>query len=117
MSFDRWFALRVAPTMAAMLPRTHPNTTYPIAVPIETNRGRGETRTIGPTRVTFATDASFETGEVVRFAMTLPGDAGEMLDVFCAGAVCGVTVDGALFIVEASIDESRISIAKKEGKP
>lgn len=98
-----------------MLPRTHPNATYPIAVPIETNRGRGETRTIGPTRVTFATSASFETGEALRFAMTLPGESGEALDVFCAGAVCGVTFDGAMFVVEASIEESRIEIAKKEG--
>jgi hypothetical protein len=98
----------------AMLPRTQPNATYAIAVPIETNRGRGETRSIGPTRVTFATDAAFETGDAVRFAMTLPGDAGEKLDVFCAGAVCGVSIDGTLFVVEASIEESRISVAKKE---
>ena len=29
--------------------------TYPVIIPIKTNRGYGETRLIGPTRVTFAT--------------------------------------------------------------
>jgi hypothetical protein len=99
-----------------MLPRTQPNVTYPMAIAIETNRGREETRTIGPARVTFATSALFETGEALRFAISLPGDTGEMLDVFCAGSVCGVTIDGELFVVEASIEESRISIARKEEK-
>ena len=88
--------------------------TYPIAVPIETNRGRGETRRIGPTRVTFATSEPFETGEALRFAMSLRGDGGQTLEVFCSGSVCGVSLDGALFVVEASIEESRITIAKKE---
>jgi hypothetical protein len=30
--------------------------------------------------------------------------------------VCAVSVDGELFVVEASIEESRISIARKEEK-
>jgi hypothetical protein len=85
-----------------------------MVVPIETNRGRGETRSIGPTRVTFATSVPFETGDAVRFAMKLPGDGAEVLDVFCSGAVCAVSVDGALFVVEASIEESQISINRKE---
>jgi hypothetical protein len=100
-----------------MLPHTDRTNTYPIVVPIETNRGRGETRNIGPTRVTFATSAPFEIGDAVRFALSLPGEKGELLDVFCAGSVCAVSVDGELFVVEASIEESRISIAKKEEKP
>jgi hypothetical protein len=99
-----------------MLPRPRPAVSYPMAIAIETNRGRGETRSIGPTRVTFATRALFETGDTLRFAVSLPGRAGEMLDVFCAGSVCGVTLDGELFVVEASIEESRITIARKEEK-
>jgi hypothetical protein len=87
--------------------------TYPIAVPIETNRGRGETRDIGPTRVTFATSAAFETGDALRFAISLQNDGGETLDVFCTGSVCAVSVEGALFVVEAVLDESRITIATK----
>jgi hypothetical protein len=46
--------------------------------------------------------------------MKLPGDGAEVLDVFCSGAVCAVSVDGALFVVEASIEESQISINRKE---
>lgn len=99
-----------------MLPHNDPKTIYPVVVPIETNRGRGETRTIGPTRVTFVTSASFETGDAIRFAITLRGNANEMVDVFCAGSVCGVSLDGELFVVEASIEATRIAIAKKEEK-
>lgn len=98
-----------------MLPPPRPSVTYPIAVPIETNRGRGETRRVGPRRVTFATSAPFETGDSLRFSMSLPGDGGETLDVFCSGSVCGVSLDGALFVVEAAIEESRITIANREG--
>jgi hypothetical protein len=97
-----------------MLPRTVAKPTYPIVVSIETNRGRGETRRIGPSRVTFATSAAFETGDSLRFAMSLRGDGGQTLDVYCSGSVCSVSTDGALFVVEASIEESRITIAKKE---
>jgi hypothetical protein len=105
---------RAAPIVNAMLRRTQAGDTYPIVVAIETNRGRGETRAIGPTRVTFATSAPFEIGDAIRFAIAMPGDAGEMLDIFCAGSVCAVSVDGELFVVDASIEESQISIAKKE---
>lgn len=101
--------------VGGMLPRARPNVTYPIAVAIETSRGRGETRSIGPTRVTFVTSAAFESGDSLRFAMTLPGDSGETLDIFCSGAVCGVSMEGALFVVEAAIDESRITIAPAQG--
>jgi hypothetical protein len=97
-----------------MLRHTDRKAMYPIVVPIETNRGRGETRNIGPERVTFATSAPFETGDTVRFGISLPGEMGEMLDIFCAGSVCTVSIEGELFLVEASIEESQISIAKKE---
>jgi hypothetical protein len=100
-----------------MLPRAQLPVTYPMVVPIETNRGRGETRSIGPTRVTFATSVPFGTGEAVRFALKLPGNGVMGFDVFCAGAVCAVSFDGELFVVEASIEESRITIARKEEKP
>lgn len=98
-----------------MLPPTPRADTYPMAVPIETNRGRGETRSVGLTRVTFATSAAFEVGDPLRFTMSLPGDDGETLDVFCSGSVCGVSLDGALFVVEAAIEESRITLATRGG--
>jgi hypothetical protein len=100
-----------------MPPRPNPDATYPLSVPIETNRGWGKTRTFGSTRLTFATSAQFEIGDALRFALSMPGDGGELLDVFCAGSVRGVSVDGELFVVEASIEESRISIADKEEEP
>lgn len=73
---------------------------YPLAVTIETNRGRGETRSIGPASVTFAIGASFAPGDPVRFSMTLNG-----VEILCSGSVRAVSIDGALFVVEASIDE------------
>ena len=73
---------------------------YALAVPIETNRGRGETRSIGSASVTFAIAASFAPGDVVRFSMTLND-----VEIFCSGSVRAVSVDGALFVVEASIGE------------
>lgn len=112
-SNDQWFVPRAASIIDSMLPRTPLPPTYQIVVPIETNRGRGETRSIGPTRVTFATSAPFETGDSLRFAVSLYG-GGPTLEVFCSGSVCGVSIDGALFVVEASIEESRITVAKKE---
>lgn len=77
---------------------------YPLALPIETNRGRGETRSIGPASVTFATSASFAPGDAVRFSLSLPGGGEEPLEIFCSGTVRSVSAAGALFIVEASID-------------
>jgi len=72
---------------------------YSLALPIETNRGRGETRSIGPASVTFATRASFMPGDAVRFSMTLHG-----IEIFCSGSVHAVFAEGVLFVVEASID-------------
>ncbi|MFL6246752.1 MAG: hypothetical protein ACJ74H_12050 [Thermoanaerobaculia bacterium] len=72
---------------------------YLLALPIETNRGRGETRSIGPASVTFVISASFAQGDAVRFSLSLPD-----VDIFCSGSVRAVSVDGALFVVEASID-------------
>jgi hypothetical protein len=86
--------------------------TYPLTIPIETNRGRGQTRTIGPTRITFATAAPFETGDAIRFALSLRGIGTTPLDVFCSGSVCAVSVEGQLFVVEASIEQTRISLGK-----
>lgn len=73
---------------------------YALALPIETNRGRGETRSVGPASVTFAIAASFAPGDALRFSMTLYG-----IEIFCSGSVRAVSVDGALFVVEASIDD------------
>ena len=78
---------------------------YALALPIETNRGWGETRSIGPASVTFAIGASFAPGDVVRFSLSLPGHGGEALEIFCSGSVRAVSIDGALFVVEASIDD------------
>ena len=72
---------------------------YLLALPIETNRGRGETRSIGPATVTFVISAPFARGDAVRFSMTLYG-----IEIFCSGTVRSVSFDGALFVVEASID-------------
>ena len=81
---------------------------YPLALPIETNRGRGETRSIGPASVTFVIGASFVRGDAVRFSLSLPdvdGRSGdEPLEIFCSGSVRTVSIDGTLFVVEASID-------------
>jgi len=78
---------------------------YPLAVTIETNRGRGEIRSIGPASATFVTGASFAPGDPVRFSLSLPDDSGEPLEIVCSGSVRAVSFDGALFVVEASIDE------------
>lgn len=72
---------------------------YPLALPIETNRGLGETRSIGAASVTFAISASFAPGDALRFSMTLYA-----VEIFCSGTVRSVSFDGALFVVEASID-------------
>jgi hypothetical protein len=78
---------------------------YPLALPIETNRGRGVTRSIGPASVTFAISASFEPGDAVRFSLSLPAGGGtEPLEIFCSGSVRAVSLDGMSFVVEASID-------------
>lgn len=73
---------------------------YPLALPIVTNRGRGETRSIGSGSVIFATSASFAPSDAVRFSMTLCG-----IEIFCSGTVRAVLAEGALFVVEASIDD------------
>lgn len=78
---------------------------YPLALPIETNRGRGETRSIGPASVIFAIGARFAPGDAVRFSLSLPRDGGEAVEIFCSGSVRTVSADGALFVVEASIDD------------
>ena len=85
--------------------------TYPIRIPIETNRGRGETRRIGPTRIVFTTLQPFETGDPLRFSMSLRGTSATGLDAFCSGCVHHVTIEGPLFVVEASIEETQISLA------
>lgn len=87
-------------------------TTYAIRIPIETNRGRGETRRIGPTHIVFTTDAPFETGEPLRFSMSLRGTPAAALDAFCSGCVSHVAVEGEQFVVEATIEQTRISVAK-----
>jgi hypothetical protein len=86
---------------------------YSIAMPIETNRGRAETRHIGPTRVTFMTAACFEPGDALRFSMSLRGTAARALDVFCSGCVDRVLAEGALFVVEASIETTQISMGSE----
>ena len=83
--------------------------TYPISIPIDTNRGRGETRAIGPTSVTFSTTALFEVGETLRFSMSLRGTASMHVEVFCDGRVTRVIPDGERFVVEASIDQMRLT--------
>jgi hypothetical protein len=88
--------------------------TYPVVLPIETNHGRGETRRIGPTRLTFATPALFAAGEVLRFAIALRGTDAKSIDLVGSGSVRAVTTDGELFVVEASIDQTRITFATSE---
>lgn len=96
-------------------PRPEP-ATYDVVIPIETNRGRGETRRIGPTRVRFATTASFTVGDALRFAMSLRGH-GASLDVFCSGSVRAVAADGELFVVEATIENTQIRLPEREEQP
>jgi len=84
--------------------------TYPLVIPIDTNRGRGETRRIGPTRVTFSTAAEFEAGDDLRFALSLHGTGTTPLDVFCSGSVRSVAAEGELFVVDAAISETRIAL-------
>ena len=89
--------------------------TYPVIIPIKTNRGYGETRVIGPTRVTFATAAMFAAGEPLRFAMSLRGHGATTLEVFCSGSVRAVATDGELFVIDASIEQTDIRLAEGEG--
>lgn len=77
---------------------------YPLAIPIETNRGKGETRSIGRASVIFTIAACFAPGDAVSFSLSLPRADGEAVEIFCSGSVLSVSVDGALFVVEASID-------------
>ncbi len=88
--------------------------TYPLVMPIETNHGRGETRSIGPTRITFATPALFETGEVLRFAFALNGTDSKPIDVVGSGCVETVKAEGNLFVVEASIETTQITFARSQ---
>ena len=85
--------------------------TYPLRIPIETNHGRGETRSIGPTRVTFAIAALFDNGEPLRFAIALRGHGNHPIDVVGSGRVESVRVEDALFVVDASIDQTQITFA------
>jgi hypothetical protein len=87
---------------------------HAVTIPIETDRGWGETRLIGATRVTFATAAAFAAGDPLRFAMTLRGDGPTALDVVCSGSVHAGAAEGELFVVEASIDETEIRLAGGE---
>jgi hypothetical protein len=86
-------------------------TTYPVRLSIDTNHGRAETRMIGPTRVIFCTAELFEPGDPLRFAMSLRGTSATALDVFCSGNVRHVTTEGELFLVDATIEETQISVA------
>jgi len=96
-------------------PRPEP-ATYDVVIPIETNRGRGETRRIGPTCVSFATTAYFTAGDALRFAMSLRGQSGA-LDVFCSGSVRAVAPEGELFVVEATIENTQIRLPEREEQP
>jgi len=80
---------------------------YALTVPIETNRGRGETRRIGSTRITFSIRERFEVGEPLRFRFSLEGGA----EVIGWGAVSEVAADGEGFVVDASIDQTQINVA------
>jgi hypothetical protein len=84
--------------------------TYPVAVPIDTNRGPGQTRRVGPTSMTFVTAALFETGDPLRFSMSLRGTGASPLYVVGDGSVRSVINEGELFIVDASIDRTRIAL-------
>jgi hypothetical protein len=88
--------------------------TYPVRVPIETSHGRGETREVGPTRITFATTASFTTGEELRFAISLRGSR-TPVDVVGSGRVEAVKPEGELYVVDASIEQTHITLAASEG--
>lgn len=82
---------------------------YPLAVTIEPNRGRGEIRSIAPASVTFrhrrlVSRRALQSASPCR-CPTLTCDGGEPLEIFWAGSVRAVSIDGALFVVEASIDE------------
>ena len=89
--------------------------TYPIAIPIETNRGSGETRAIGPTHITFISGSLFASGEGLRFAVSLRGTA-TPLEVFGSGRVEEVRAEGDVFVVEASIEQTRIAVSSKDGE-
>jgi len=89
---------------------------YPLVVPIETNRGRGETRAVGPTRITFAIAALFETGDDLRFTLSLQGNGKSPVDVAGSGRVSAVAAEGHLFVVDAAIDQTQITLAKGEGE-
>lgn len=91
--------------------------TYPLAVPIETNHGRGETRRMGPTHLTFATSALFASGETLRFAVALRADGTQVIDVVGSGKVEAVVPEGDLFVVEASIEQTQITFAGGGKKP
>ena len=85
---------------------------YPLVLPIETNHGRGETRRIGPTRVTFATSSLVAIGDPLRFAIALRGTGSQPIDVVGSGRVEAVATEGVLFLVEASIDQTQITVAR-----
>jgi hypothetical protein len=88
--------------------------TYPVVVPIDTNRGRGETRLIGSTSITFAIAASFAVGDRLRFRLSLGEGASDGVQVTGWGSVAAVTVEGDAFLVEASIEPSAIHIEPGE---
>lgn len=85
---------------------------YPLVLPIQTNHGRGETRSIGPTRVTFATACLVAIGDPLRFAISLRGTGTQPIDVVGSGRVEAVATEGVLFLVEASIDQTQITVAR-----
>jgi hypothetical protein len=87
--------------------------TYPIAIPIDTNHGRGETRAVGPTRITFATSELIEAGAPLRFSLLLRGSGNTPINVFGSGRIEAVNADGSLFIVDASVDHTEIALADK----
>jgi hypothetical protein len=49
--------------------------------------------------------------------MSLRGTSATGLDAFCSGCVRHVTIDGPLFVVEASIDQTQISLAAAGSRP
>jgi hypothetical protein len=87
--------------------------TYPIVIPIDTNRGTGRTLRVGPAHISFVTAAHFAPGESLRFSMSLRGIGPMTLQVFCSGRVHAVRVDGDFFVVEASIEQTDITSAKQ----
>lgn len=86
--------------------------TYPISVPIETNHGRGETRAVGPTHITFATASLFASGDTLRFALSLRG-TGTPVEVVGNGRVESVTPEGDLFVVAATVEGTAIALLKE----